>query len=138
VDRYETCESKMAAWFWAVDKAARPEAWKSLMKWPALDLLYATYLADQVRLDPYINLESSAPLGLLAILMICFAISACVRQRRLTQTTILALCLLFFGTVVYGVTMVCMYYMPWYALPLCVAVVIALLASIAAQEVWAN
>ena len=119
----------------ARDKVARPGAWKSLVQWPALNLQYATYLADRARLDPYINLEGSAPLGLLALLAIGFTISACLRKRRLTQTAILALCILFFGTLVYAVNTICVYYMPRYALPLFVATVVALLASIAAQEI---
>jgi hypothetical protein len=118
----------------ASDKVARPDAWKALAQWPALNLSYATYLADRVRLDPYINLEGLVPIGVFAISTIGLTLYACVRKGRLTETAAFALCVLLYGSLVYGMIMVCVYYMPRYALPLFAAIVVAFLASLAAHE----
>ncbi len=118
----------------AVDRLARPQAWKPVAQWSALDLPYATYMADHVRLDPYINLAGSACLGFLAMLTIGLSLFACTRKKRPTEISIVAICVLCFGAFVYGVNTVCVYYMDRYALPLFAAIVVALLAAIAGQE----
>jgi hypothetical protein len=118
----------------AVDRAARPDAWKSIAQWPAMDLPYATYLVDYARVDPYINLEGSVRLGFLVVLTIGLSLFACVRRRRLTENVTVALCVLGFGAFVYGVNTVCVYYMARYTLPLFAAIVVALLVAIAAQD----
>jgi hypothetical protein len=115
-------------------KVERPDVWKAVVNWPALELPYATYLADRARLDPYISLQGSITLGFLAVLTIGICLCASFRSRRLTETATIALCILFFGALVYGANTVCVYYMDRYALPLFVSIAIALCASVAAHE----
>jgi len=118
----------------AGDRVDRPDAWKTIVYWPALDLPYATYLADHARLDPYITLQGSITLGFLAVVTICLSLFASLRRRSLTETATIALCILFFGALVYRANTVCVYYLHRYALPLFASVAVALCASIAAHE----
>jgi hypothetical protein len=118
----------------AGDKVDRPDAWKSIVRWPALDLTYATYLADHARLDPYITLQGSITLGFLAVVTIGLCLFASLRGRGLTEMATIALCILFFGALVYGANTVCVYYLHRYALPLFASIAVALCASIAAHE----
>jgi lipopolysaccharide export LptBFGC system permease protein LptF len=116
----------------AGDKVARPSTWKSIAQWPALDLPYASYLSDHVRLDPYITLQGSVSLGFFAIVTTCLSVIACVRKGRVTEAATVALSILLFGTLVYGVNTVCIFYLHRYALPLFAAVIVALFASLTA------
>ncbi len=118
----------------AGDRVDRPDAWKTIVHWPALDLPYATYLADHARLDPYITLQGSITLGFLAVVAICLSLFASLRRRRLSEMATIALCILLFGAFVYGANTVCVYYLHRYALPLFASVAVALCASIAAHE----
>ena len=94
--------------------------------------MYATRLSDRARLDPYVNMQGSVPLGVLAVLSISLSAIACVVRRQIADISIVCWCALASGTLVYIVNAVCVYYIERYALPLFVTIVIALYASLRA------
>jgi hypothetical protein len=117
--------------FCALDKIKRPDAWFALRALPGVDIVQATVVADAASRDPYVILGRKIPVGFLIVLAVFLGGISCVIDREISGTVFVGWSVLAAGVVVFAATVICVYYMERYTLPLFIAAVFALFTALA-------